>query len=103
MAAVDYVVPPQAILCLRFCDPFQGPQQGCSTPIAGGHLSLVGCKGSQHFTLLMHRHFEVIERASEFRCNLIEFGGRNTQVAMGFFKPKRRAAGPRGRELERST
>jgi hypothetical protein len=59
----------------------------------------VGGEGCQDFALLAFRDLDEVQGASEFRCDLIEFCGRDPEVPMGLLKAERRRAGLGGREL----
>ena len=64
-------------------------------------LILVGGECCQDFVLLTLRNFKVVQRPSEFRCDLIEFRRRYLEVPMCLFKAERRLARLGSRELER--
>jgi hypothetical protein len=72
-----------------------------SRGVARGDFVLVGGEGGQHFALLALRHLCEVQRPTEFGCDLVEFGRRDPQVAMGLLKAERRRAGFGSRELER--
>ena len=87
----------------------RGAIQGSGTmvrePLLGGNVAsgdfvLVGGEGCQDFTLLFFRHLEEVQGPSEFCCDLIEFGGRDLELPVGFLKAERCCAGLGGRELE---
>ena len=67
---------------------------------AGGDLAFVGGEGGQDFGLLPLRHFEEVERPSEFRSNLIEFCWGNPEVPVGLLEAKLRRSGLGGGVLE---
>src|ERR1043165_7712107 len=71
-----------------------------STAVAGRNLILVGREGCQDFVLLALGDLEHVQRSSEFRCDLIEFCGRDFERAVRFLQTQRGSAGPRGFELE---
>ena len=71
--------------------------------VTGGDLVLVGGESRQHFRFFGLGDFEKVQGPSEFRCDLIEFCGRNLKIPVGLLKAQRRCAGLSGRELERST
>src|SRR5512146_430228 len=64
--------------------------------VALGHLALVCRERSQDFPFLLVGHFEGVERSSELGRHLVELGGRDLQLAMGFFQAERCAAWFRG-------
>ena len=57
--------------------------------VAGSDLVFVGGEGCQHFGLLALGDLGEIEGPSEFRGDLIEFCGRDPEVAVGLLKAKR--------------
>jgi plastocyanin len=60
-------------------------------------------EGRQYFILLTRRDAEVIERASQLRCDFIELLGGDVEVAMGLFQPEGGTSWPRGSKREGST
>ena len=64
--------------------------------VAGRHFILVGGEGRKHFGLFALRNLGKIEAPPEFGRDLIEFGRRDPQVAVGFLKAERRRAGMLG-------
>src|SRR5262245_10529409 len=56
------------------------------------HLAFMCGKCSQNLPFLRLGHIEVVERSSKLSRDFIEDGGRDRQLAMGFFQAKRRAA-----------
>jgi hypothetical protein len=60
----------------------------------------VGGEGSEDFALLALRDLEEVEGPSKFRCNFIEFRGRDAKVPMGLLKAEWRLARLGRRELE---
>jgi hypothetical protein len=49
------------------------------------HLALVCGKCRQHFLLLPLGYLKEVERSPKLRRDFIELGGRDLQLAMGFF------------------
>jgi hypothetical protein len=49
---------------------------------ASCHLALVSCEGGEDFFLLASRHFDEVQRAAEFRSDLVKFLWRDTEVPM---------------------
>jgi hypothetical protein len=54
---------------------------------ASGNLAFVGCEGGEDFFLLASRHFDEVQRAAEFRSDLVEFlwGDSEDSRRAGFF------------------
>src|SRR5262245_32291864 len=71
--------------------------------VSGGDLVFVGGESGQDFVLLALRDLGEVQGPSKLRCDLIEFGGRNFEIAVGLLEAKRRHAGLGGRELEGPT
>ena len=66
---------------------------------AGADLVFVGSKGCEYFGLLARRDLEEDQGPSEFRCELIEFRGRDAEVTVSFLKTEWRRTPLRGSEL----
>src|SRR5687768_6201799 len=49
---------------------------------ASRNLALVSCEGGEDFFLLASRHLDEVQRAPEFRSDLVEFLWRDTEVPM---------------------
>jgi hypothetical protein len=56
----------------------------------------VGSEGCQYFGLLARRDLEEVQSQSKFRCDLIEFCGRDTVVTVSFLKTEWRRTMLRG-------
>ena len=69
--------------------------------MARGNLVFVGSEGCQDFGPSWLRHLEEVKGPSELHCDLIEFCGRDPEVAVGLLKAERRRAGLGGCELEK--
>ena len=51
------------------------------------HLAFVSCEGGENFFLLASRHIDEVQRAAEFRSDLVEFlwGDSEDSRRAGFF------------------
>ena len=67
--------------------------------VAGGNLAFVGGEGGKNFVRLGFRDLEDRQGPSEFRCNLVEFCGRDPQIPVRLLKPERCGAGLGGGKL----
>jgi hypothetical protein len=71
--------------------------------VACGDLVFVSGEGCQDFGLLGLRDLEEVQGPSEFRCDLIEFRGGDSEVPMSLLEAERCLAGLGRCELEGST
>src|SRR5439155_1508032 len=84
------------------CPPSCRPPPGL-VGVSLGHLALVCGKSSQNLPFLLLGHLEEVKRSPKFRRDLVELGGRDLQLAMGFFQAEISAAWFRCCILLRST
>ena len=68
--------------------------------VAGGNLAFVGGKGGKNFVGLGFRDLEYRQGPSGFRCNLVEFCGRDPQIPVRRLKPERCGVGLGGGKRE---
>jgi hypothetical protein len=68
---------------------------------ASRDLAFVSCEGGEDFFLLASRHFDEVQRAAEFRRDLVKFLWRDSEVPMRLLETDRSFSGPGRRVWER--